>query len=382
VSDLNSSKKTTLSTAEKRFYHRHLIMPEIGWRGQERLKQARVLVVGAGGLGAPLLQYLAAAGVGTIGIVDDDVVDVSNLHRQVLYRFDDVGKRKAEVARERLLALNPHLRIEIHTERLTSANALEIIPRYDIIADGTDNFPTRYLVNDACVLSGRVNVYASIFRFEGQVAVFNAPLPAGERSANYRDLYPTPPPPEAIPNCAESGVLGVLPGIVGSLQANEVIKLITGVGEALVGKLLLFDAKDNQMQVIQTPMTSQATIDRLVDYDLFCNNHLNSNIQHISAEKLYALLRKKADIQLIDVREPHEHEVFNLGGELIPLREITQFSKRIATGKTVVLYCQSGQRSQRAISVLAREINCEKVYNLEGGVEAYLRYKQEWHIIP
>jgi len=381
VSDLNSQKNSTFSAAEKQLYHRHLIMPEIGLSGQQRLKEAKVLVVGAGGLGAPLLLYLAAAGVGSIGIVDDDVVDASNLHRQVLYRFEDIGKQKVEVARKRLLALNPNLQVDIYPERLTSANALEIVSQYDIIADGTDNFPTRYLVNDACVLAGKINVYASIFRFEGQVAVFNFPLAEGKRSANYRDLYPTPPPPAAIPNCAESGVLGVLPGIIGSLQANEVIKIITGIGEPLIGKLLLFDAKDNQMQIIQTPKMSQVKIKQLIDYELFCNGNLPQNIKQMSAEKLHVLLQKNTDIQLIDVREPNEHKVFNLGGELIPLNEIIKTKDRIATDKTVVLYCQTGQRSQRAISKLADEINCEKIYNLEGGVEAWLKYEQEWHII-
>ncbi len=373
MSNLSTDKNNQVhfTSEEIAQYNRQLILPEIGAEGQRKLKQARVLVVGAGGLGSPVLQYLGAAGVGTIGIVDGDVVDTSNLHRQVLYTHADVGSKKAEVARKRLLALNPHIHIIAHAEHLTRDNALDLISQYDIVADGTDNFPTRYLVNDACVLTNKINVYASIFRFEGQVAVFNYPLPNGRRSANYRDLYPTPPPPEAIPNCAESGVLGVLPGIVGSMQANEVIKLITGIGEPLIGKLFLYDAKDCRTQLIQTKRVSEVTIDGLIDYNLFCDGVADQDIKSITVEKLRQLLRENADFQLIDVREPHEHAVENLGGELIPLDTITREIQRIASNRQIIIYCQSGKRSQEAIRHLRQIINGKNLYNLEGGMAAW-----------
>ncbi len=267
----------TLSSAELARYHRHLALPGFGQAAQQKLKDTRVLVVGVGGLGAPLLSYLVAAGVGTVGLVDFDVVDASNLHRQVLFTEDDVGRTKVEVAAERLRRQNPHVQLQIHNTKLTSDNALAIIREYDIVADGSDNFATRYLVNDACVLLGKVNVYAAIFRFEGQVAVFNYPNDRGERSPNYRDLFPQPPLPGTVPSCAEGGVLGVLPGIVGSLQANEVIKVITGLGEPLVGRLFLFDALSLETRTLtiekhpDNPLTgTHPTQTSLIDYVQFC----------------------------------------------------------------------------------------------------------------
>lgn len=373
---LNNKNNTQLSDKELIHYNRQLILPEIGMEGQLRLKRARVLVVGAGGLGSPLLQYLAAAGVGTIGIVDGDTVDGSNLHRQVLYTYDDLGKNKASTAKKHLVGLNPNINIKVYPEHLTKENALDIISHYDIVADGTDNFPTRYLVNDACVLAGKINVYASIFRFEGQLAVFNAPLPSGERSTNYRDLYPTPPPPEAIPNCAESGVLGVLPGIIGSMQANEVIKLITGIGEPLIGKLFLFDAKDCHTQMIQTNQASKVKIDRLIDYQVFCNGTLDQGIKNISVKELKTLQDQSADFQLIDVREPHEHAISNIGGELMPLNDLPKAMHRIATDRQVIIYCQTGIRSKKAIHNLQKLMHCDHIYNLEGGIEAWQKDKK------
>ncbi|HFC00908.1 MAG TPA: molybdopterin-synthase adenylyltransferase MoeB, partial [Phaeodactylibacter sp.] len=315
-----------LSSDELIRYSRHLAIPEFGLAGQKKLKAAKVLVIGAGGLGSPLLLYLAAAGVGTIGIVDFDVVDISNLQRQVLFTVDDIGKSKAALAKNKLLALNPHLQIHIYNKAFTSKNALQLVQQYDVVADGTDNFPTRYLTNDACVLAGKVNVYASIFRFEGQVSVFNYPLADGKYGPNYRDIFPAPPPPDLVPNCAEGGVLGVLPGIIGSLQASEVIKVITGIGEPLVGRLFLFDAADFSTRILKFKKNPNIKITKLIDYDQFCGiaPKKEKHIPEISVQELYQLKEQQADFQLIDVRKTYERNIVHIGGEMIPLGEIQQ----------------------------------------------------------
>ena len=380
----SSLTEITFSKSEIERYSRHLIIPEFNIEGQRRLKAGKVLVVGAGGLGSPLLQYLAAAGVGTIGIVDYDTVDDSNLQRQVLYGVESVGNLKVEEAKRRILSLNPHIQVNIYNELLTAENALAIINDYDVVADGTDNFPTRYLVNDACVLLGKVNVYASIFRFEGQVSVFNYTDSAGNTGPNYRDLFPTPPPPGLVPSCAEGGVLGVLPGIIGSLQALEVIKVLSGVGEPLSGKLYLFDALDFSSHTLKVnpsksnPLTGEnPTQTELIDYVEFCGvPHVEaehreaSTVKHISVQELEQWRQSQKDFQLIDVREPYEYEIVNLQGELIPKDTVTDSLNRIEREKPVVVHCRSGKRSAEVIQEL-ESLGFENLYNLEGGVLAY-----------
>ena len=363
----------SLSPEELRRYARHLALPEFGRGGQEKARRASVLVVGAGGLGSPMLLYLAAAGIGRIGIVDFDRVDETNLQRQVLYTIADIGKPKAATAREKLLTLNPHIEVEVHEERLTSENALSIISRYDIVADGTDNFPTRYLVNDACVLAGKVNVYASIFRFEGQVSVFNFLEEDGSRGPNYRDLFPTPPPPELVPNCAEGGVLGVLPGIIGSMQASEVIKVATGVGEPLSGRLFLFDAATFTTRTLKIRKDPNLVIDKLIDYEQFCAPHPKAPVPQISVRELKKMMEEGANYQLIDVREPYEYDIANLGGELIPPDQIEQQAGRISKDKKAILHCRSGKRSADAIRKLQQLGDFDNLYNLEGGILAWAR---------
>ncbi len=362
-------------------YSRHLIIPEFNIKGQRKLKAAKVLVVGTGGLGAPLLQYLTAAGVGTIGVLDFDVVDVSNLQRQVLFTVADVGKPKVQAAVERLQAQNPYVHFVQHNVRLSSENALGIIAQYDLVADGTDNFPTRYLVNDACVLLGKPNVYASIFRFEGQASVFNFRDQTGELGPNYRDLFPEPPPVGLVPSCAEGGVIGVLPGILGSIQANEVIKVIAGVGETLSGRLFLLDAASFETRTLKVsidpanPLTgSNPTQTTLIDYDQFCNVPSTENgakVQEITPEELAWLRNRKVDFQLIDVREPHEYAISNLGGELIPLGTIAENADRIALDKQVVIHCKGGKRSAEAIQILESRFGFHNLYNLKGGILAF-----------
>lgn len=357
-------------------YARHFVIPGFGREGQAKLKQGRVLVVGAGGLGCPLLQYLAAAGVGKIGIVDYDRVDISNLQRQILYGTQDVGRLKAEAAKEKLLALNPHLDIQTYTVALNSTNALALFADYDIIADGTDNFPTRYLVNDACVLSGKVNVYASIFRFEGQVSVFNLPGADGQRGHNYRDLYPAPPPPEMVPNCAEGGVLGVLPGIIGCMQAVEVIKVLTGLGDPLAGRLLLFDAAAFTSRVMKFPQDPANKITELVDYELFCGTPLEgaTPVPGITAAQFDEMRQAGQNFQLIDVREPAEYEQEHLNGLLIPLGQLESKLELIGRDHPIVVHCQSGKRSMQAARTLL-EHGFREVYNLTGGMNAWKRWK-------
>ncbi|MCO6480089.1 MAG: molybdopterin-synthase adenylyltransferase MoeB [Phaeodactylibacter sp.] len=363
----------TLNSEELRRYARHLALPEFGREGQEKASQSSVLVIGAGGLGSPMLLYLAAAGIGRIGIVDFDRVDETNLQRQVLYTMEDVGKPKAITARQKLLALNPHIEVEAYDKQLTSENALDIISRYDIVADGTDNFPTRYLVNDACVLAGKVNVYASIFRFEGQVSVFNYRQEDGSRGPNYRDLFPAPPPAELVPNCAEGGVLGVLPGIIGSMQANEVIKVATGVGDPLSGKLFLFDAASFTTRILKVRKDPDLVIEKLIDYEQFCAPQPKTPVREINVRELKQMMDEGADFQLIDVREPYEYDIANLGGELIPPDQVRAQAGRIAKEKKVVLHCRSGKRSADAIRELQKLHPHDNLYNLEGGILAWAR---------
>jgi molybdopterin/thiamine biosynthesis adenylyltransferase/rhodanese-related sulfurtransferase len=365
-------------------YDRHIIIPEFGLEAQKKLKAARVLVIGSGGLGSPVLLYLAAAGVGTIGIVDFDRVDDSNLQRQVLFGVNEVGLPKVEAARRRLTALNPHIKIDVYDLQLNSSNALDIIKGYDVVADGTDNFPTRYLVNDACVLLGKTNVYASIFQFEGQVSVFNYRDKNGELGPNYRDLYPTPPPPGLVPSCAEGGVLGVLPGIIGSLQALEVIKVITGVGETMSGRFYIFDAlnfESRTFRIKRSPSNplngDHPTIKQLIDYEQFCGlKTLESELKEITPEELYDLQVRGEDFQLIDVREPHEYDIVNIGGELIPLATVLEQADRIGRQRKVVVHCKMGGRSAKAIRQLEEKFGFDNLYNLRGGILGYIEKVQ------
>jgi adenylyltransferase/sulfurtransferase len=365
--------KAELSLEEYQRYSRHLIIPEFNLEGQQRLKKSSVLVVGAGGLGCPLLSYLAAAGVGTIGIVDYDVVDLSNLQRQVLYSVDDIGQSKAQTAAHRLKAMNPHIQVNVHEVMLSSENALDILQAYDIVADGTDNFQTRYLVNDACVLLDKVNVYASIFRYEGQVSVFNYMDAAGVRGPNYRDLFPEPPPPGMVPSCAEGGVLGVLPGIIGSMQANEVLKVASGVGEPLSGRLFLFDAFtfDNRVVTIKK-QPDPYVIDKLIDYDIFCGIADSvTKTKSISVQDLKNKMAAGEDFQLLDVRDSYEREIATIGGENVPLLQITAHADQISKEKKVVVYCRSGIRSEKAILALEALGGFDNLYNLSGGILAW-----------
>lgn len=370
--------QVSFSKEELERYSRHLIIPEFNIEGQRKLKQANVLVVGTGGLGAPLLQYLTAAGVGHIGIVDFDVVDESNLQRQVLFTVDDIGKPKVDAARDRLKKLNPHVKISAYNVMLTSENAIEIMKDYDLVADGTDNFPTRYLVNDACVMLDIPNIYGSIFRFEGQVSVFNYKFEDGSYGPHYRDLFPTPPPPGLVPSCAEGGVIGVLPGIIGSLQANEVIKVITGVGDPLAGRLFLFDASTfdtRTLKLHKDPNTPKIT--ELIDYEQFCglgvtDREKESSVKEVTVDELYDLKTlKKEDFQLIDVREPYEYDIANLDGELIPLNTVLDNIDKISSDKKVIVHCRSGKRSAQAIETLEKKFGFKNLYNLKGGILAW-----------
>lgn len=369
------------SKAELERYSRHLIIPEFNIEGQRKLKAAKVLVVGTGGLGSPLLLYLTAAGVGTIGILDFDRVDDSNLQRQVLFSVDDVGKPKVEAAKKRLESLNPHVNFVVHDTRLTSENALDIISQYDLVADGTDNFPTRYLVNDACVLLGKTNVYASIFRFEGQVSVFNYRDAEGNFGPNYRDMFPSPPPPGLVPSCAEGGVIGVLPGIVGSLQANEVLKVISGVGDPLSGRLFLFDALSFTTRTLkihkdpENPLTgTNPTQKELIDYELFCGldgKEKKKEVKEVSVRELAEMQARQEDFQLVDVREDYEVGIASIGGELIPLGQVAERFNQIRSDKKVVVYCRSGKRSADAIDLLEKKYGFTNLYNLKGGILAW-----------
>ena len=375
-----SYKDINFSKEELARYNRHIIIPEFGIEAQKKLKAAKVLMVGCGGLGSPALLYLAAAGIGEIGIMDFDVVDDSNLHRQVLFGREDVGVPKVEAAKRRLASLNPHINIKTYNLHLTSKNALEIIKNYDAVADGTDNFPTRYLVNDACVLLGKPNIYASVFQFEGQVSVFNFTNRNGELGPNYRDLYPTPPPPGLVPNCAEGGVLGVLPGIIGSLQACETIKVITGVGEPLSGRLFTFDAlsfESRTFNIKRRPNNalngSSPSITALIDYEQFCGVKISSlPIKEITATEFYNLQISGERFQLIDVREADEYEKVNIEGELMPLATITTNAEKIRKDIKVVIHCKMGGRSAKAIRELEEKYGFTNLYNLKGGIFAFI----------
>ena len=369
-----------LSNQEKLRYSRHLNLPDFGIAMQEKLKNAKVLVVGTGGLGAPLLQYLTAVGVGTIGVVDFDIIDESNLQRQVLFGMEDIGKSKTTVAITKLQTQNPFVHFIEHNLKLDASNALEIISNYDVVADGTDNFPTRYLVNDACVLMGKPNVYASIYRFEGQVSVFNWTSKEGVLGPNYRDLFPTPPPPGMIPNCAEGGVLGVLPGIIGSIQASEVIKVITNMGVSLSGRLFLIDVLDfsNRMLNIKrdpkNPLNGKnPTIKALIDYDSFCGITNDSNdLIDLSPMELARWLREDHDFQLIDVREAYEFDGGNIGGELIPLKKLTASVNLIDKNRPIVFLCKSGKRSAQAVENIATLwASYSNLRHLKGGLLAW-----------
>ncbi|HOX83277.1 MAG TPA: molybdopterin-synthase adenylyltransferase MoeB [Chryseolinea sp.] len=364
-------------------YNRHLILKDFGEVAQLKLKNASVLVVGAGGLGSPALLYLTAAGVGTLGIIDFDTVDLSNLQRQVIFTAYDVGKNKAEAASIQLSKRNPLVLLKTYSEKLTSFNALDLIKDYDVVIDGTDNFPTRYLINDACVLLNKPFVYGSILTYEGQVSVFNYLDGSGDFSANYRDLFPEPPDPSTVQNCEEAGVLGVLPGIIGTLQANEVIKIITGIGEVLSNKLLLFDSLTLQQNIVHyKSQQSRLNIKYLIDYDDFCgvshkkSKSLSSNpnkMKEVTVQELQKLKESGADFQLIDVREPHEFDICDLGGELIPQAEIPSNVDKIAKNKQVVIHCRSGARSGNMVQWLEKNHGFENLYNLKGGILAWAK---------
>ncbi len=368
-----------LSHEEKGRYHRHLILKEFGLASQEKLKNAKVLVIGAGGLGCPCLLYLTAAGIGRIGIVDFDQVDESNLQRQVLFKESDIGKNKAETAAKRLTELNSFVQFDVYPVQLTSHNAIDILSNYDVVIDGSDNFATRYLVNDACVFQKKSLVYGSIFRFEGQASVFNLKKKDGAFSPNYRDLFPKPPLPGTVPSCAEAGVLGVLPGVIGSFQANETIKIITGIGEPLAGKLFLWNALTMETRQLQyeaddeNPISGKKpTITALIDYEEFCGMKKKENgMKEISPTELKTMVDQKQDIQIVDVRESFEYEICNIGGELIPLGLIDAKLDKIAKNKPVVVHCKMGGRSAKAVMLLeARGFN--NVMSLRGGIMAYI----------
>jgi sulfur-carrier protein adenylyltransferase/sulfurtransferase len=373
-----------LSPEETLRYARHLILPQVGRAGQQALKASRVLLVGAGGLGSPVSLYLAAAGVGTLGLVDFDVVDATNLQRQVLHGTSDVGRPKLDSARDRLREINPHVALEPHPVRLTSANALDIVRTYDVVVDGTDNFPTRYLVNDACVLLGKPNVYGSIFRFEGQASVFWA-----ERGPCYRCLFAEPPPPGLVPSCAEGGVLGVLPGIIGTIQAMETIKLLLGIGDSMVGRLLIFDALRMRFRELtlrkdpECPACGEhPTVRELIDYERFCGiepeptteRAMETNeVPEITVEELKQRLDRGDRLTIIDVREPHEWDIGNLepqGARLIPLGELPERYGEIDPGEEIVLQCRSGARSARALAFLQQQ-GYSRLHNLKGGILAW-----------
>lgn len=357
-------------------YNRQIIIPEFGQEGQLRLKNSAVLVIGAGGLGAPILQYLTAAGVGRIGIIEFDEVSISNLQRQVLFSTDQVGESKAHKSKERLNGLNPDVLIETYETAINSENAMELIGSYDLVVDGSDNLATRYLVNDACVLLEKTLVYGAIFRFEGQVSVFNADC-RNERGPNYRDLFPTPPPPEMVPSCSEGGVLGVLPGIIGSMMANEAIKVLTGIGETLSGRLFVFDALDFTSHTLKVsknaknPISGEnPTISELIDYEAFCMGEIKQlRVKEITVHDLEKKISKE-DVWILDVREDYEYQLSNIGGFLIPLNKVVNRMEEIPKDRQVIVMCKMGGRSQKAIELL-QEQGFENLVNLKGGIVAW-----------
>ncbi|HWA96271.1 MAG TPA: molybdopterin-synthase adenylyltransferase MoeB [Terracidiphilus sp.] len=374
-----------LTNDELARYSRHIILPEVGIEGQRKLKAAKVLCVGTGGLGSPLAFYLAAAGIGTLGLVDFDVVDASNLQRQILHTTKDVGRKKLDSAADKLTALNPGLNVVKHETMLTSANALEILKDYDVVADGTDNFPTRYLVNDACVILGKPNAYGSIFRFEGQASVFGL-----KDGPCYRCLYPEPPPPGLVPSCAEGGVLGILPGLVGVIQATETIKLILGQGDTLAGRFLLIDAlsmKFRELKLRKNPECpvcgDNPTVTQLIDYNEFCGlpkqeamktdekgHEVKNGIPQVTVQELKARRDAGEDFYLLDVREPYEYQIAQIGGTLIPQNDVPNRLAEIPRDKDVVIHCRSGARSQRIAELLAQS-GYTNVSNLAGGILAW-----------
>jgi len=367
-----------LTPEELTRYSRHLVLKDFGKENQEKLKKSRVLMVGAGGLGCPALLYLVAAGIGKIGIIDFDDVQESNLQRQVLFNTHDVGENKALAAKKHLAKLNPFVTIFPYAEKLTSKNALKLFADYEIVLDGSDNFPTRYLVNDACVLTGKALIYGSILQYEGQLSVLNVRSTDGSHSQNYRDLFPESPQPHEVPNCEQAGVLGVLPGTVGSLMANEAIKLITGIGDPLINKLLIFDSLTLQTLTVSIPnRNSRANIKELIDYDDFCglNDQKDKSLsmKEITVQELKSLLDTNADFQLIDVREVHEFEQANIGGEHIPMAEVPHQIERIETTKQVVMHCRSGGRSGNIIQWLEKNHGFNNLYNLKGGILAWAK---------
>ena len=369
-----------LSHKEIHRYSRHLLIPDVGLEGQKKLKAASVLIVGTGGLGSPVALYLAAAGVGRIGLVDYDVVDFSNLQRQVIHGESRLGDLKVESARDRMLDLNPEIQVDVYNEVINSENAYRIAKPYDIIVDGTDNFPTRYLINDLCVLTGKTNVYGSIFRFDGQASVF-----AAEEGPCYRCLFPEPPPPGLVPSCAEGGVLGVLPGTIGSIQATETLKIILGIGEPLIGRLLLYDALDLSFQTVKLHKNPECKvcgehpeITGLIDYEAFCGVPAHDHDEgsagdewDITASQLSSRLKENPGLRLIDVREPHEREISNLeGSELIPLGQFAARLNELDSAEELVIFCKAGTRSTRALEILV-SAGFKKVKNLKGGINAW-----------
>lgn len=386
-----SALDVQLSHEEVQRYSRHLIMPEVGMEGQKKLKAASVLLIGAGGLGSPLAMYLAAAGIGRIGLVDYDVVDYTNLQRQIIHGTKDVGKPKLESAKARILDINPHVQVDSYEIPLTSANALEIFEPYDIVIDGTDNFPTRYLTNDACVLLGKPNVYGSIFRFEGQASIFYA-----EQGPCYRCLFPAPPPPGLVPSCAEGGVLGVLPGTIGAIQATEAIKFILGIGESLVGRLMLYDALTMNVDYVKLRKNPNCpvcgdnpTITELIDYEAFCgmpaHDHSefsaaeaeghDAEVRQMSPQVLRERLNEGDDLVILDVREPHEWEISNLeplGAFLIPKGDILNRMGELDTAVEMVVHCRSGARSADVIRELQQH-GFKKLWNLDGGINRWAK---------
>ncbi len=372
-----------LSHEEIKRYSRHLIMPEVGLQGQKKLKAASVLLIGTGGLGSPLAMYLAAAGVGRIGVVDYDVVDFSNLQRQVIHGTSTVGRLKVQSARDRILDINPDVRVDVYNEAFTSANAMQIARPYDVVIDGTDNFPTRYLVNDVCVLLGKPNVYGSIFRFEGQASVFYA-----KEGPCYRCLFPEPPPPGLVPSCAEGGVLGILPGTIGTIQATEAIKLILGIGSTLIGRLLLYDALNMSLEEVKLRKnpnclicSDHPTVTELIDYEAFCgvpgHDHEDEGSAgagwDISAQELKEKLDAGERLRIIDVREPHEWEIAHIeGAELMPLGSLAAQMNQLDSAEEIVLPCKSGARSAKALDLL-RGAGFRKLKNLKGGINAWAK---------
>ncbi len=369
-----------LTNEEIARYSRHLIMPNVGMEGQGRLKASKVLLIGTGGLGSPLAMYLAAAGVGTIGLVDYDVVDETNLQRQVIHGTSDIGRLKTESARERILDLNPHVEVVVHETLIRSDNALEIIEPYDIVIDGTDNFPTRYLTNDACVLLGKPNVYGSIFRFDGQLSVFYA-----KEGPCYRCMFPEPPPPGMVPSCAEGGVFGVIPATIGAGQATEAIKLLIGVGDPLIGRMQIYDALESRWQTIKVNKDPECpvcgehpTVTELIDYEAFCGVPSHDHESEGQEDLAWSITPRefedvRGEVRVIDVREPHEYEISRIdGAELIPLGDLPNRMHELDSAEDIVLHCKSGVRSMEALQLL-RGAGFSRLKNLQGGINAYAK---------